>query len=238
MCTVSFIARRQGYLLGMNRDEKLTRPPGLPPKLLTLRGRKVLCPAEPGGGTWIALNDSGSTLALINWYAINRRVATAAHSRGEVIQAARPCRQPAEVEFELAGLPLPRMNPFRLIGIFPQTGELVEWRWDLRRLARLDHAWESQQWVSSGYNEPMAQRIRSQTFRRALRQKSTGTREWLQRLHRSHAPGCGPNSICMHRADAATVSYTEVAVSVQRTTMHHVAGAPCRREFKRTTIAL
>src|SRR5689334_4291843 len=32
MCTVTFIARQRGYCLGMNRDEKLARPIGLPPE--------------------------------------------------------------------------------------------------------------------------------------------------------------------------------------------------------------
>jgi len=38
MCTVTFIARRNGYVLGMNRDEKLTRAAGLPPRLTHLNG--------------------------------------------------------------------------------------------------------------------------------------------------------------------------------------------------------
>jgi len=50
----------------MNRDEKLTRPTGLPPKKRMVNGRAVISPSEPGGGTWIALNDHGATLALIN----------------------------------------------------------------------------------------------------------------------------------------------------------------------------
>lgn len=228
MCTVSFLARRRGYLLGMNRDEKLARVPGLPPATRRFHDGVILCPSEPGGGTWIALNDTGTTLALINWYAIPHRVRRNARSRGEVIPSASHAARPAEVDAALAGLPLRQVNPFRLIGIFSRTCEVVEWRWDLRRLSRLARAWRTQQWISSGYDEPMAQRIRSQTFRRALRQKTAGTRAWLRRLHRSHAPERGPNSICMHRADAATVSYTEVEVAPRCMAMFHVGGAPCR----------
>jgi ribosomal protein L30/L7E len=238
MCTVSFIARQRGYLLGMNRDEKLTRTPGSPPKLLRSRGRKILCPSEAGGGTWIALNDTGTTLALINWYAIRRRVTANPCSRGEVIRFSSHAGDPAEVEAVLEKLRLRRMNPFRLIGIFPQTRAAVEWRWNLRKLVRLDHEWESQQWISSGFDEPMAQRIRGETFRRALRQRTAGTVEWLRRLHRSHVPRRGPNSTCMHRADAATVSYTQVTCSPARAAMFHQAGAPCRCDSAQKTFAL
>ena len=64
-------------------------------------------------------------------------------------------------------------------------------------------------------------------FLRASRQRSTGSPVWLRRLHRSPAPHAGPFSTCMHRADAATVSYTDVAVPSRRAVMSYHAGAPC-----------
>jgi hypothetical protein len=229
MCTVTFIARRKGYCLGMNRDEKLTRPAGLPPKTKTLDDRAVISPSEPGGGTWIAMNDHGTTLALINWYSITARVGGKAVSRGEVVNSVSAAISPDVADATLHGLPLNRINPFRLIGIFPATGEIVEWRWNLKQLVRKNHRWKTQQWISSGFDEPTAQRVRSKAFQRAGRQHSAGSLDWLRRLHRSHSPQAGPFSTCMHRADAATVSYTEVSVSSRHATMRYHAGAPCQR---------
>ena len=128
----------------------------------------------------------------------------------------------------LARIPLNRITPFRLIGVFPVTGEIVEWRWNLKQLIRKNHRWKSQQWISSGFDEPAAQRVRGRTFQQARRQRSVGSLDWLRRLHRSHSPQAGPFSTCMHRADAATVSYTEVAVSSRDATMRYHAGAPCK----------
>ena len=227
MCTVTFIARQRGYCLGMNRDEKLTRPTGLPPKMKKVNGRAVISPSEPGGGTWIAVNDHGATLALINWYSITARVGGKAVSRGEVINSISAARSADVAQAALAGLPLNKMNPFRLIGVFPVTSEIVEWRWNLKRLVRKRHRWKTQQWISSGFDEPTAQRVRGKTFQRARRQHSAGSLDWPRRLHRSHSPQAGPFSTCMHRADAATVSYTEVAVSSRQATMRYHAGAPC-----------
>src|ERR1041385_4155686 len=51
MCTVTFIGRKKGYCLGMNRDEKRTRIAGLPPGMKRVNGHAVICPSEPGGGT-------------------------------------------------------------------------------------------------------------------------------------------------------------------------------------------
>src|SRR6266436_5727382 len=136
MCTVTFIARRRGYCLGMNRDEKLTRPTALPPRKRMVNGRAVFAPSEPGGGTWIALNDQGATLALINWYSITARVGGKAVSRGAVVNSMSAAISPDFADAALAELPISRINPFRLIGVFPVTGELVEWRWDLKKLSR------------------------------------------------------------------------------------------------------
>ena len=227
MCTVTLIAQRRGYRLGMNRDEKLARSPGLPPEKRQVNGRTVLCPAEPGGGTWIAVNDLGVTLALINWYAITARATGKAVSRGEVVNATSAATTPDFADAALAKLPLDQINPFRLIGIFPATKIVVEWRWNLNELVRKIHPWKTQQWISSGFDEPGAQRVRSRTFQNVQTQRTAGTIDWLRRLHRSHEPEPGPYSTCMHRADAATVSYAEIAVSEQRATVRYQAGAPC-----------
>ena len=228
MCTVSFIARRRGYLLGMNRDEQLTRAKGLPPTLRSVDGVRVISPFEPGGGTWIALNEFDVTLALVNWYSITARVRSNPISRGEVVKTTCVANSPGEVESVLKILLLRQVNPFRLIGVFPEKKKVVQWRWNLRKLERKDHAWQAQQWISSGFDEPKAQRVRSRTFRLSKMHATFGSTKWLRRLHGSHAPECGPFSTCMHRADAATVSYTEVAVSPGAAAVFHCVGAPCQ----------
>lgn len=231
MCTVTFSPRRNGYALAMNRDEKLTRVAGLAPARNHLNGRVVLCPSEPGGGTWIGLNDTGACLALINWYSVPAKVSDIAISRGEVVKSALTAGFSHEVDAILAGLPLARMNPFRLIGVFPHIGEVIEWRWSLQELERRGHHWRLGTWISSGFDEPGAQQTRGKTFSEALRQTSTGRTDWLRRLHRSHSPERGAYSTCVHRPDAATVSYTEVTVTNRTGTVRYAPGAPCCTRF-------
>lgn len=227
MCTVTFMPRASGYCLAMNRDEQRTRMAGLPPKTFRWSGRNATGPSEPGGGTWINLNDQGTTLALINWYSIPERVSKGAVSRGTIIPSLRWADTLEEVEAGLENHPLQRTNPFRLIGVFPQTGKVVEWQWDLKELKRIEHPWRLSIWISSGYDEAGAQRMRMRTFKKACRQASAGTLDWLRRLHRSHKPQGGPYAICMHRKDAVTVSYTEVAVTMRSGIMRYAGDAPC-----------
>ena len=230
MCTVTFWPRRQGYALAMNRDENLARVTGLPPHTFSLGHRKAMGPSEPGGGTWISLNDRGACLALINWYSITRRAPGRPVSRGTVVAATRWADDPVAANGILVDLPLRQLNPFRLLGFFPAGRQIIEWRWDLQKLSRHFHRWAGQQWVSSGFDETMAQQIRGKTFRAARSQKTAGRLDWLRRLHRSHSPQTGPFSTCMHRADAATVSYTEVLVQRADQSMNYHAGPPCERK--------
>lgn len=228
MCTVTFAPRDAGYNLAMNRDEKWSRIAGLPPKQEFVDGRAVLFPSEPGGGTWIALNDSGASFALINSYSVTARVAGQGVSRGEVVKSVSACTTGDLVEAELGKLPLHRVNPFRIIGVFPADRTIIEWSWNLKQLARTIHRWKAQQWISSGFDEATAQQIRGDIFRQAQWQLDSGSLEWLRRLHGSHSPHRGAFSTCVHRADAGTVSYTEISVSTREARMDYHPVAPCR----------
>jgi hypothetical protein len=227
MCTVTFIPRSKGYCLGMNRDEKRSRVKGLLPAVHESHGHRIIYPSEPTGGTWIALNDQGVSFALINWYSIPARVISHTVSRGEVIPSVAAADSSIMVDRNLAQIPLKQTNPFRLVAVFPNSREIVEWRWDLKQLTRKEHRWRAQQWISSGFNEPQAQKVRSATFKKALNQKKAGSLRWLRRLHRSHVPHSGPFSICMHRDDAVTVSYTEVCLDHRRWVLRHWRGQGC-----------
>ena len=227
MCTATFIPRDVGYYLAMNRDEKFSRITGLPPKRRFIDGRSVLYPSEPGGGTWISANDAGSSFALVNWYSATARVSRQGISRGCVVKLVSACFSIERAESALDGLPLARIKPFRLIGIFPAQREIVEWRWDLKIFDRKKHNWKAQQWISSGFDEPTARQIRGATFREAQWQPDSGSLDWLRRLHRSHSPHRGAFSTCVHRPDAATVSYTEIDVAGEKISMRYHPAAPC-----------
>ena len=227
MCTVTFLPCEPGYLLGMNRDEQLSRVAALPPARHDLGDMQALFPSEPGGGTWIGLNDRGTSFALINWYAVQASVKGEAVTRGLAVHSALPTTSPAETIKALATLRLDRIRPFRLIGVFPEQWQVCEWRWNLQTLEPIDHGWLPAIWISSGWDEPGAQATRSEVFQRNLAAQSLASSRALRRLHRSHQPERGPYSICMHRHDAATVSYTEVQVTDRHGRIFYQSGPPC-----------
>ena len=234
MCTVSFVPKSNGFYLAMNRDEKRTRLTALPPAITDIDNHRAVFPHEPSGGTWIAANDAGVCLALINWHRIERKPRRSALSRGRVVKALAGKSSTEEIAAGLAGLPLKQLRPFRLITIVPSDKSLTEWRWNLEWLSARQHPWEARHWFSSGLDEMKAELERSRVCESAHKQKSPGSLAWLRRLHRSHSPKQGPFSICMHRSDAATVSYTELAVSEKRVVMRYKNAAACSKRATTT----
>lgn len=239
MCTVTFWPTRRGYRLAMNRDEQLLRPAGLRPAPHTTAGRLSLRPSEPTGGSWITVNDGGAAVALINWYSVAWRPVGNVVSRGGVPVALQTADTAAEAHTELDRLPLDRIAPFRLIGVFPREGELREWRWDGADLRSLEHPWGPEHWASSGFDEPAAQAARRAVFLRAASQPGAGSPAWLRRLHADHGPARGPLSTCMHRSDAATVSYCEIEVDDAQAATTYADGPLCQAHpLHRSRIAL
>jgi hypothetical protein len=167
-------------------------------------------------------------------------------SRGQIVRELAGKSSAREIANGVMKLPLRNLRPFRLIAVVPSEKIVIEWRWNLEWLTMRSHKWQRQHWFSSGFDESRAEVQRAKICASFVagsgdpgKRESSPPREragvnaagynlrWLRQLHRSHAPKRGPFSICMHRADAATVSYTEVSVSQRRGTMRYKPGPCC-----------
>jgi len=234
MCTLSFLPRPSGYVVAMNRDERLSRVEALPPRRFEFSGTTAIYPHEPGGGTWIAVNERRMTLALLN---LGDSSGRKHRSRGEIIPALVSSGSSAEVGARLRGTDLAGVLPFRLIGIFGGERRILEWRWDGWALRRRSFAWRRQHWFSSGISDERARRGRAPAFESAWRRRSAGALGWLRGMHRSHQPAPGPFSVCVHRPDAGTRSYTEIVCDAFFVRMRYQPGAPCNSQSRSAKIA-
>lgn len=221
MCTLSFIPSDVGYVVAMNRDERFVRPHGLPPK----KHKHAIYPTEPSGGAWLAVNSNGLTLAIMNRNA-SGPVPARLRSRGELIPQLISAQSLAEVHRGIVEIELKNTLPFRLVAFSQRDQEICEWRWGTR-VARLHYEWQHHHWYSSGISDVEAEHVRSDVTAHAWALPDAGKIEWLRQLHRSHEPEGGAFSICVHRRDAATVSYNEVVVDNQHATFRYFAGSPC-----------
>ena len=234
MCTVSFLPKSSGFYLAMNRDEKRERFVAIAPAIVELGRHRAILPRELSGGTWISANDSGLCLALINWHRIERQPKSQPLSRGLVVKELAGISTAHEIAASVKKLPICKLRPFRLIAIVPGEKRVIEWRWNLRRLAIRNHEWRRQHWFSSGFDEDRAEVERQRVCEDANDRDSADSLMWLRRLHASHAPKRGPFSICMHRGDATTVSYSEVAVGPRSVVMRYKNGSLCSQRSTMT----
>ena len=227
MCTVTFIPRKDGFLLGANRDELWERGRlSAPPKLFTVGDTHVISPRDVHGGTWIAVNEHGLAFALLNrnHYGVHY---SKQRSRGEVITALLAARSVQKAGSLLLPANVRGMLPFTLVAFSAAESRCLEFIWTGQHLQEGDPGWRARHWFSSGLSDEMAESERSLIAIEAARDQDHGTYAWLRRLHRAHGPGPGPFSVCVHRDDVGTVSYAEVVVSPGTVTMSYSAGSPC-----------
>jgi len=228
MCTLSFLPGEHGYLIAMNRDESKLRPTALPPILHKSGSLSLLYPQEQSGGTWIGANSRGHLFALLNWYSVGtEKLGEKRRSRGEIIPDVLLASDAESANHRLESANFGGIFPFRLLGMFPKERLVREWRWEGNTLSTKFHDWARQHWFSSSRSDQNAEEQRGKTCEQTWRAESSDPVSWLRSLHASHNPEPGPFSICVHREDAATVSYTEVRYYPGELRMNYQPGHPC-----------
>jgi Transport and Golgi organisation 2 len=229
MCTLTVITDDNSYRMAMNRDEKVMRGVGVPPEAHEFDGTQATYPGDGSGGTWIAANEYGIALALLNWNDIVPRCidTSKTRSRGWVIPALINSPSLAQLHAVLGVSNLEGTLPFRLVGVFPSDREIREWRWDSAQLESQVHLWESRHWFSSSLSDQQAEAMRGAACRNAWSETDAGSFSWLRRLHASHANGPGPFSVCVHREEVKTLSYSEIECTSASIRLEHLLGSPC-----------
>jgi hypothetical protein len=225
MCTLTFIPKSFGYLIGMNRDERLSREQAVSPQIFSFGKLRAVYPREPGGGTWIGANELGITFALLNQSGLAKMLKL--RSRGEIIPTLLGRQDISQVIARMAEVDLYGILPFRLVAFLLATRTVLQWSWDGSTLQGVKLPWRTRHWFSSGVSD-LPQKIRGRTCDDAWRQRNSGSIEWLRGLHASHAPVRGSFSVCVHRPDAASVSYTEIDYRPQNLVMRYHASHPCQ----------
>ncbi len=240
MCTLSFLPQKSGYLVAMNRDELKNRPIAAPPALHRVGRLDLLYPQEPSGGTWIGANSHGTLLAIMNCNAPRdfSRSSPKLRTRGIIIPMLLQEESHDETDRSLRAFSLAGMQSFRLFGIFRADSLIRQWHWDGNRLISHNHDWSRSHWFSSSRSDALAEAGRGKTFETSWHEDLPDAGAWLRSLHASHVPEAGAFSVCVHREDAATVSYSEVLCTLQELRMTYQPGNPCEFRGVPTTAAI
>ncbi len=146
MCTVTYLALSDGFLLTSNRDENPNRARAEKPAIYDQNHPEVVFPRDPqGNGSWIAIHKNGSARCLLNGaYEVHQHNPPYRHSRGLV---------PLDsfgydtAKSFYANYPTGNLEPFTLVWI--DSDGLFEFRWDGKKkfLSQLNsrehHIWSS-----------------------------------------------------------------------------------------------
>jgi hypothetical protein len=192
--------------------------------LLVRDGVRFLAPIDAEfGGTWIAVNEFGLSLVLVN-----RAPASPVQlSRGLVVMNLITAPTAAEVRNNFTSIDLSDFAPFTLAGLEAGAPATL-FNWTGHELVVVANADRYMLLVSSSVDPAGADRERRAEFSR-LQARPGGLRPGtLLAFHRSHHPTRGPLSPCMHREDAETVSFTWVTVTPSEVNLYYAPGAPCR----------
>ena len=229
MCTVSWAARpdADGYDLYFNRDERRTRGPERPPAHEEQGGVRYLAPADgDAGGTWLAVNEFGLTVCLLNGYVETRGAAPPAwRSRGLLVRDLAGAEDVATLDTHLARVDLTAHRPFVLLAVSP-CARARTLHWDGLELIADDDP--PRPIASSGHDQAVAQLARAARYAELARERGVEDRALLERFLADHDAAPSAYTACMHRDDAETRSQCRVRVRADRVELVHVPGAPCR----------
>jgi hypothetical protein len=215
VCTLSAVPLEDGgFRLAFNRDESRRRPAGIAPARMCAGARSVVRPTDPqAGGTWIGVNDAGLAAALLNVYPGNDRLAPAAAtfaSRGEIVSRLLESGTLDAARQSAGELDARRYPTFRVF--LCRAGEAADVISDgagvhvgdvLPLVAPLMR-------TSSGLGDDQVEGPRRELFDRLLARHDPI--EAQIRYHRHAWPARPQVSVCMRRAEAATVSHSLLEV--------------------------
>jgi hypothetical protein len=192
MCTATWLTRADGYELFFNRDERRTRKPARPPTIRDWDGVRFIAPTDTdAGGTWIAVNELGQALALLNYYEADIMPLASPRqftSRGQLVLDL--ITQPA--------FTLPDLTPYRPFLLLALPVPRL-WRWNGKQLT----------------NEVPQQPVTTSSFDKANVIRARQARFHEIQGEPFHLTGADAYSVCMTRPDARTVSYSHITVTVE-----------------------
>ena len=242
MCTVSWIHRDEGYLLLFNRDELLSRKPASSPRIDNRNGIAFIAPMDGDhGGSWIAVNQFGLSLGLLNRFDESKPdVVLNYTSRGLLLFELIDCASLTTISRRLNSASLDRFRPFSLLALGPNEPAML-FHWTGSQKCLQQDADNLIPIASSSLNEEDVVQKRKQLFEEMTSERGKVDPDLLIQFHESHRKERGPTSVCMHRADARTVSMSVINVTKEKIEFDYHPDSPCMPakknsiELKRTS---
>ena len=228
MCTVTIVPMTATgrWRMACSRDEQHGRAPARPPEQRTAdNGRAYLMPVDPvSDGTWVAANDAGLALTLLNYNPRNPPTDRTI-SRGGVVTTLASCATLDEVVARCAEIRAEAMMPFRFVVC--DGARFAVWRSDVPaesiRIQPLDGPI---MFTSSGLGDHLVEPPRRDLFNGWFSDDNAAFADQQHTFHQHRWEDRPHLSVAMSRDDARTVSYTTVDVTPDAMTMRYHPDRP------------
>jgi len=240
MCTLSWFFGKNSTHVFFNRDEQKSRAIAEPPHVVSINQVDRLMPIDPvGGGSWLAVNEYGWSFALLNFYQ-GRFPKGKLISRGDIIRGVSELNSFVDIVKFFDGLTLTKYAPFSLVCFAPcgisasdipphqnestQAATMLRWTGSVLQVV----AQQSPLFSSAVMFDDVVLSRTKQAERYIA--GLIDERERIDKhiaLHCSHEPEASAQSICMHRDDAHTVSFSHIEVARDKVIFSYVNGSPC-----------
>lgn len=236
-----------GYTLLFNRDELRTRGPEIAPsETRTDSGVRYVAPTDSdAGGTWIAANEHGVSVALLNGYVESRGSERSEWtSRGALVRSLADMRTADELWRRMSPRRLEAFRPSVVVALGLGERPLIA-RWDGLVVSFDPRADLTLPITSSSHEQSEVQRFRRELYAREVRggldPHSAGQPQLaaLEAYHRWTGPD-GPTALspCMARPDSATRSHCQIEVRRGGVRFQYLPSAPFEGADPSTTTLL
>lgn len=236
MCTVSVVSSNGKTIITSNRDEKILRPSAIAPKNYLINNKNIIFPKDSkAGGTWFAIDESGTVLVLLNGANEKHEVKPPYRkSRGlivlDVISSLSPKNFWQEINLE-------NIEPFTLV-LF-QNGELFQLRWNGidKETTALDtnnnHVWSSSTLYPAAIRDK-----RANWFHTFLDVNPTISESEMMNFHRYTEEENTENGLVINRNDELkTLSITQAVIEKNRVSILHY-DLIAQKDFSKTFITI
>ncbi|MBU0678671.1 MAG: NRDE family protein [Verrucomicrobia bacterium] len=223
--------RPSGYEIFFNRDEQRSRKPAEAPILDAADGVSFIAPRDGNhGGTWLAANEFGLTVGVLNFYQAEKSSPSRdLLSRGRLPILMASSASIEAVEENAAAIDAQRYRPFLLFAVDRKLNAYTV-SWDGSVLSPGEDSFPARPISTSSFSTNEVIEARMKLFDHMAAKHGGISSDWLSGYHASHLPSRSAFSVCMHRDDARTVSFSHIIVDTEQIEFRYFGCSPCEAE--------
>lgn len=220
MCTVSVVSANGKIIITSNRDEAIHRPNAIEPRNYLINNKNVIFPKDPqAGGTWFAVDESGTVLVLLNGAnEKHQHQPPYQKSRGLIVLDLIGSCSPIAFWQKIA---LNNIEPFTLVLV--ENGALFQLRWDgdVKETSPLNLD-KNYVWSSATLYQKDIRENRSKWFYAFLAANPEASEAEMLHFHRYTEPDNLENGLVINRNELLrTLSITQTVLEQNKATILH-----------------